>query len=209
MKLNIKIILNILSDIKDYVFPIKKITNKFREINSKEDLKNFIQERSAHVTQTTLYGYIKTRVGSRYAMMFEDEVFIKSINLAKWNIYMDALTDCTFYVFSYLVDKKNLKQNDAEEIFLKIIENEKKNGLEEKLFEDSKLKFNQRKQEIDWKKYHQDNPFKESGLSLYKWSPIAENLKILDKIIVLNSIKLKWNLVENEFKDLTKNLFFN
>ena len=209
MKLNIKIILNILSDIKDYVFPIKKITNKFREINSKEDLKNFIQERSAHVTQTTLYGYIKTRVGSRYAMMFEDEVFIKSINLAKWNIYMDALTDCTFYVFSYLVDKKNLKQNDAEEIFLKIIENEKKNGLEEKLFEDSKLKFNQRKQEIDWKKYHQDNPFKESGLSLYKWSPIAENLKILDKIIVLNSIKLKWNLVENEFKDLTKNLSFN
>ena len=209
MKLNIKIILNILSDIKDYVFPIKKITNKFREINSKEDLKNFIQERSAHVTQTTLYGYIKTRVGSRYAMMFEDEVFIKSINLAKWNIYMDALTDCTFYVFSYLVDKKNLKQNDAEEIFLKIIENEKKNGLGDKLFEDSKLKFNQRKQEIDWKKYHQDNPFKESGLSLYKWSPIAENLKILDKIIVLNSIKLKWNLVENEFKDLTKNLFFN
>jgi hypothetical protein len=209
VKLNIKIILNILSDIKDYVFPIKKITNKFREINSKEDLKNFIQERSAHVTQTTLYGYIKTRVGSRYAMMFEDEVFIKSINLAKWNIYMDALTDCTFYVFSYLVDKKNLKQNDAEEIFLKIIENEKKNGLGDKLFEDSKLKFNQRKQEIDWKKYHQDNPFKESGLSLYKWSPIAENLKILDKIIVLNSIKLKWNLVENEFKDLTKNLFFN
>ncbi len=209
MKLNIKNILNILSDIKDYVFPIKKITNKFRAINSKEDLKNFIQERSAHVTQTTLYGYIKTRVGSRYAMMFEDEVFIKSINLAKWNIYMDALTDCTFYVFSYLVDKKNLKQNDAEEIFLKIIEHEKKNGLEEKLFEDSKLKFNQRKQEIDWKKYHQDNPFKESSLSLYKWSPIAENLKILDKIIVLNSIKLKWNLVENEFKDLTKNLSFN
>ncbi|MDC0513758.1 esterase [Pelagibacteraceae bacterium] len=205
--MNIKIILNILSDIKDYVFPIKKITNKFREINSKEDLKNFIQERSAHVTQTTLYGYIKTRVGSRYAMMFEDEVFIKSINLAKWNIYMDALTDCTFYVFSYLVDKKNLKQNDAEEIFLKIIENEKKNGLGDKLFEDSKLKFNQRKQEIDWKKYHQDNPFKESGLSLYKWSPIAENLKILDKIIVLNSIKLKWNLVENEFKDLTKKSF--
>jgi hypothetical protein len=209
VKLNLKNIINTLNDVRNYVFPIKKITNKFRAINSKEDLRNFIQERSAHVTQTTLYGYIKTRIGSRYAMMFEDEVFIKSINLAKWNIYMDALTDCTFYVFSYLVDKKNLKQNDAEEIFLKIIENEKKNGLGDKLFEDSKLKFNQRKQEIDWKKYHQDNPFKESGLSLYKWSPIAENLKILDKIIVLNSIKLKWNLVENEFKDLTKNLFFN
>ena len=209
MKLNLKNIANILKDVRDYVFPIKKITNKFRSINSKEDLKNFIQERSAHVTQTTLYGYIKTRIGTRYAMMFEDEVFLKSINLAKWNIYMAALTDCTFYVFSYLIDKKNLTKNDALEVFIEIIKNEKNNGLDSKLYEDTKLEFNQRLKEIDWKIYHQNNPFKNSGLSLLKWSPIADNLKILDKEIVLNSIKLKWNVVENEFKDLTKNLSFN
>ena len=209
MKLNLRNILNTLGDIGNYVFPIKKITSKFRSINTKKDLENFIQERSAHVTQTTLYGYIKTRIGSRYAMMFEDEVFLKSINLAKWNIYMDALADCTLYVFSYLIDKKNLKHNDALEVFAGIIENEKSNGLEDELFEKSKLKFNQKLKEIDWKKYHTDNPFKNSGLSLLKWSPIAENLKILDKEIVLNSIKLKWNLVENEFKDLTKNLSFD
>jgi len=209
VKLNLKNIINTLKDIRDYVFPIKKITNKFRSINSKKDLRNFIQERSAHVTQTTLYGYIKTRIGSRYAMMFEDEVFLKSINLAKWNIYMSALTDCTFYVFSYLIDKKNLNQNDALEVFTEIIESEKSNGLENQLFEDTKLEFNQKLKEIDWKKYHQDNPFKNSGLSLLKWSPIAENLKKFDKEIVLNSIKLKWNLVENEFKNLTKNLSFD
>ena len=209
MKLNLKNTVNILKDIRDYVFPIKKISNRFRNINSKKDLKNFIQERSAHVTQTTLYGYIKTRIGSRYAMMFEDEVFLKSINLAKWNIYMAALTDCTFYVFSYLVDRKNLKQNDALEVFIEIIENEKKNGLDNKLFEDTKLAFSQKLNTIDWKKYHQDSPFKNSGISLLNWSPIAENLKLLDKEIVLNSIKLKWNLVENEFKDLTKNLSFD
>ena len=209
MKLNLKNIIDTLQDVRNYVFPIKKITNKFRSINSKEDLKNFIQERSAHVTQTTLYGYIKTRIGSRYAMMFEDEVFLKSINLAKWNIYMAALADCTFYVFSYLMDKKNLKQNDALEIFIEILENEKSNGLENKLLEDTKLEFNQRLKEINWEKYHQDNPFKNSGLSLLKWSPIAENLKVFDKEIVLNSIKLKWNLVENEFKNLTKNLSFD
>tara|TARA_B110000971_G_scaffold153498_1_gene156752 strand:+ start:234 stop:863 length:630 start_codon:yes stop_codon:yes gene_type:complete len=209
VQLNLKNIINTLLDVKNYVFPIKKITNKFRNISSKKDLKNFIQERSAHVTQTTLYGYIKTRIGSRYAMMFEDEVFLKSINLAKWNIYMDALIDCTFYVFSYLIDKKNLKQNDALEIFIEIIENEKSNGLEDKLFEDTKLKFDQILKEINWSRYHQDNPFKNSGLSLLKWSPIAENLKVFDKEIVLNSIKLKWNLVENEFKDMTKNLSFD
>ena len=207
--MNLKDIVNTLADMRDYVFPIRRITNKFRKINSKEDLRNFIRERSAHVTQTTLYGYIKTRIGSRYAMMFEDEVFLKSINLAKWNIYMAALTDCTFYVFSYLIDKKNLKQNDALEIFVEIIENEKSNGLESKLFENTKIEFNQRLKEIDWKTYYQSSPFKNSGLSLLKWSPIAENLKVFDKEIVLNSIKLKWNLVENEFKDLTKNLSFD
>ena len=79
MKLNLKNIIDTLQDVRNYVFPIKKITNKFRNISSKKDLKNFIQERSAHVTQTTLYGYIKTRIGSRYAMMFEDDVFLKSI----------------------------------------------------------------------------------------------------------------------------------
>jgi len=209
VKLHLKAIINILKDMKDYVFPIRKITSKFRSINSKKDLRNFIQERSAHVTQTTLYGYIKTRIGSRYAMMFEDEVFLKSINLAKWNIYMASLIDCTFFVFSYLIDKKSLKQNDALEIFIEIINNEKSNGLESKLFEDTKLEFNQKLKEIEWKTYHQNNPFKNSGLSLLKWSPIAENLKVFDKEIVLNSIKLKWNLVESEFKDMTKNLSFD
>jgi len=75
VKLNLKNIINTLKDIRDYTFPIKRFTSKFKNINSKEDLKSFIQERSAHVTQSTLYGYIKTRIGSRYAMMFEDEVF--------------------------------------------------------------------------------------------------------------------------------------
>jgi|TARA_B110000967_G_scaffold81518_1_gene84216 hypothetical protein len=121
---------------------------------------------------------------------------------------MISLIDCTFYVFSYLIDKKNLNQNDALEVFMEIIENEKSNGLEDKLFDNTKLEFSQRLKVIDWNKYHQDNPFKNSGLSLLKWSPIAENLKNFDKEIVLNSIKLKWNLVENEFKDLTKNLSF-
>jgi len=209
VKLNLTNILNVLKDMGDYIFPVKKITNRFRNINSKKDLKNFIQERSAHVTQTTLYGYIKTRIGTRYAMMFEDEIFSKSINLAKWNIYMASLSDCTLYVFSYLIDKKNLKQNDAQEVFIEIIENEKKNGLDETLYKDTKLEFEQKSRIVDWHNYHNDNPFKHSGLSLYKWSPIADNLKALDKEIVLNSIKLKWNLVENDFKNLTKNLSFD
>ena len=62
---------------------------------------------------------------------------------------------------------------------------------------------------MDWNKFYLEKPFKNSGLALYNWSPIADELKVLDKEIVLNSIMLKWNLVENDFKDLTKNFNLN
>ena len=193
----------------EYLFPIKKITSKFKSIRSKEDLKDFIQARSAHVTQTTLYGYLKTRMGHKFTLMVDDEIFSKSINLAKWNIYMVALADCAFYVFSYLITEKNLKENDCKDTYLSILENEKKNGLSEEIYERAKSDFSKRLELVDFKKYYLDNAFKESGIALYDWSPIADELKVLDKEIVLNSIKLKWNLVENEFKDLTKNLAFD
>ena len=207
--MNFNNFISIFKDIKNYLIPIKKIRSKFQKIDTLNQVEAFIQERSAHVTQTTLYGYIKTRIGSKYAVMFEDKKFSDSINIAKWNIYMSALTDCTFFVFSYLIDQKNLKQNDAEIIFKSILKKEKENGLDEKLFEKTKNEFNQKITKINWHNYHQDQPFQNSGKALYDWSPIADELKILDKEIVINSIKLKWNLVEIEFKELTKNTYFN
>ena len=141
--------------------------------------------------------------------MLEDEKFAESINIAKWNIYVVAISDLTFYVFSFLIDKKNLKQNDAEQIFLNIINSEIENGLSEQIIKNAIRKFKEKLLSVDWKKYHLENPFKDSGTALYDWSPIADELKVLDKEIVINSIKLKWNIVKNEFKELTKNLSFN
>ena len=194
---------------REYLFPIKKLTNKFGSISSKEDLQNFIQERSAHVTQTTLYGYLKTRIGTRYQLMLDDEKYSGSINIAKWNIYMIAIADCTFYTFSYLISEKNLKENDCKEIYLDIIKKEKINGLSDEVFNKAKIEFSNRHEKIDFNKYYLDNPFKESCMALYNWAPIADELKILDKEIVLNSMRLKWNLKMDEFKKLTKNLNFN
>ncbi len=141
--------------------------------------------------------------------MIQDEKFAESTNIAKWNIYVASILDLTFYVFSYLIDKKNLIQNDAEEIFYNIINNELKNGLDKKIHQNAMNEFTIRLKNINWKKHYLDNPFKESGLALFNWAPIADDLKNLDKEIVLNSIKLKWNLVENEFKELTKDLKFH
>ena len=193
----------------EYLFPVEKVTSYFKSIKSKKDLQKFIQQRSAHVTQTTLYGYLKTRIGVKFTAMVEDDVFSNSINIAKWNIYMIAIADCSLYVFSYLIAEKNLKENDCKEIYLEIIENEKANGLTDEIYQRAKQEFLNRYEKIDFNKYYLENPFKESCLALYNWAPIADELKTLDKEIVLNSMRLKWNLKIDEFKKLTKNLKFN
>ena len=193
----------------EYLFPVEKVTSYFKSIKSKKDLQKFIQQRSAHVTQTTLYGYLKTRIGVKFTAMVEDDVFSKSINIAKWNIYMTAIADCSLYVFSYLIVEKNLKENDCKEIYLDIIENEKENGLTEEIYQRAKQEFLNRYDKINFNKYYLENPFKESCLALYNWAPIADELKTLDKEIVLNSMRLKWNLKIEEFKKLTENLRFN
>ena len=67
--------------------------------------------------------------------------------------------------------------------------------------EEAKKEFDERFIKIDWEKYYKDRPFNPSALSLYKWAPIADELKTLDRKIVLNSVILKWDVIKKEFKD--------
>ena len=67
-----------------------------------------------------------------------------------------------------------------------------------------KKNFVERMRGINWDTYHNDLPFNPSALSLYKWAPIAEELKNLDRKIVLNSVILKWNVVKKEFDERIK-----
>ena len=209
MKLNLDKVIITLKAMREYLFPIVKLTSYFKNISSKKDLQKFIQQRSAHITQNTLYGYLKTRMGHKYTIMVDDDVYSKSINIAKWNIYMVALADCTFYVFSNLMIEKNLKNNDSKEIYLNIIDSEKENGLSDEIYIKAKENFLKRYENVNFNKYHLEDPFKESCFALYHWSPVADELKDLDKKIVLNSMSLKWNLAVEEFKTLTKKLNFN
>ena len=189
--------------LKEYISPIFNFLKPRRKITNISELKNFIQKKSAWVSQETLYGYLKTRMGAKYVLMFEDEIFLGSINKAKWNIYAIALQDLTFYCLSYLKNNLNFDSTlKANEIYEEILNEEIKNQMPHDVVEKSKKKFNERIEKIDWQKYYSGLPFNESALALYEWSPIAEELKTLDKKIVLNSMILKWDNVKKEFKEI-------
>ena len=193
------------NDFKVYLFSLFKAFIPKKKINNLDELESFIQSKSAWVTQVTLYGYLKTRMGTRYVLHFENDKFMESVNLAKWNMYAVALQDLTFYSFSYLKIKFNYNEmNKAEEIFLKILDDEITNKMPLDIIEEAKKNFKDRLQNINWDIYYSDLPFNSSALSLYKWAPIAEDLKTLDRKIVLNSVILKWDIVKKEFEERIK-----
>ena len=79
VKLNLEKLRITLKTMGEYLFPVEKVTSYFKSIKTKRDLQKFIQQRSAHVTQNTLYGYLKTRMGHKFTLMVQDEIFSKSL----------------------------------------------------------------------------------------------------------------------------------
>ena len=76
-----------LDDFRVYLFALFKGILPKKKIRNVEDLRSFIQKKSAWVSQVTLYNYLKTRMGTKWVLHFDDEKFLASINTAKWNIY--------------------------------------------------------------------------------------------------------------------------
>jgi hypothetical protein len=190
-------------DFKVYLFAMFRAFIPKKKIKNLNELEHFIQTKSAWVTQVTLYNYLKTRMGTRYVLHFDNDVFMASLDIAKWNIYSVALQDLTLFTFSYLKVNFNYQNIDqSKEIFSKILENEISNKMPVDIIEESKKTFNERVQNINWEIYYKDLPFNPSALSLYKWAPIAEELKTLDRKIVLNSMILKWDIIKKEFEKL-------
>ena len=194
-----------LEDFKVYLLALFKGILPKSKIKNLDDLTDFIQKKSAWVSQVTLYNYLKTRMGTRYVLHFDNEVLLESINKAKWNIYSVALQDLTFFTFSYLNAFFNYQEVDnAKKIYEGILDDEISNGMPLDVIEIGKKNFEERLQKINWKTHFKSLPFNDSALSLYDWAPIAEELKVLDRKIVLNSMILKWDNIKEEFIKLIK-----
>ena len=194
-----------LEDFKVYLFSLLKAVIPKKKIKNISDLKVFIQKKSAWISQVTLFNYLKTRMGLKYVTMFDDEIFLSSINKAKWNIYSVALQDLTFYSLSYLKVFYGYDEiNKANAVYEEILKKEIENGIPEEVVIKGKKIFNERLEKIDWQTRYKSWPFNESALALYEWAPIADELKILDRKIVLNSMILKWDNITDEFKKLIK-----
>jgi len=90
----------------------------------------------------------------------------------------------------------------ANHIYDEILTKEIENEMPKEIILKAQEKFKERLEKIDWNIYFKSLPFNESALTLYKWAPVAEELKTLDRKIVLNSMILKWDNIKDEFQKL-------
>ena len=78
----------------------------------------FVSTRAAFIAQTTLYGYLKTRMGTRYPSMFEDDVFVGSINIAKMQVFAACLSDLAIFAVSRALADAAVEDSKRSELAL-------------------------------------------------------------------------------------------
>ena len=197
---------------KDFLInPLKKLFLGEKKITNFDDLRNFISNKSAFVSQFTLYGYLRTRMGGiNFYKSLNDVPFGTSVNIARWNIFLVSVQDLLLFTFSYIYNKQDRNIiTYANSFFKKILEEQQPFGLEIELKNKSIKEFDERIKKVNWHMCYKQKPFEKSCEALFTWAPIADQLKDLDKEIVINSMDVQWQNIMIDFVKLLKPLDVN
>ena len=71
-----------------------------KPISQESELVEFIHRNASFVSQVVLLTYIKARAGTQYPKLFENREYLKSIEMARSNIYAACVADLIFYVIN-------------------------------------------------------------------------------------------------------------
>ena len=175
-------------------------------IATRQDLLNFIDSRAAYVSQVTLYTYVKARAGTQYPKLFENEDFLTSLRMARWHIYGAAVCDLTLFSAAQLYVHAEFSAEKARgfatSILGDILPNYPQNDIDNSQFVEMCSRGKQRAAMADWNSIATGPAaFQSSSDAVFRWAPIADELKCDDEEIVRNSIHLRWIGVR---RDLTE-----
>jgi len=168
-----------------------------RSIRDAQSLEQFIATRASHVAQTSLYGYLRTRAGTRFPELFEREDMLVSINIAKWHIWLACLSDLCIFFGQLIRESGDFSQDEIHEVMVttldRMLQETGTPGEAGPDFTHAKEAVILRINTCDWSTERDDDTiFSHSPDALVYWAPIAHELKERDEEIVLNSIRFRW-----------------
>ncbi len=173
-------------------------------IETPEALSIFVETRSSHVAQTSLYGYMRTRAGTRHAELFHNNDFVVLLNVAKWHVFAACISDLTVFAGGLMARAGGDEQTvrDLMKAMLEAIFN--RIGMPEEAgpqFVQSCQKVRERIASQVWREVLDgEDAFSVSPDALVEWSPIVDTLKDLDAGIVRNSIRFRWQEIRRDFR---------
>lgn len=174
-------------------------------IDKVEGLARFAHTRAAFVAQKKLYGYLKARMGTRYPIMFKDEVFMQSVDLAKWHVFAACLSDIAIHAAARVMPEGRLTESESEALARHCHEAGLAANAEgipdDTLVSQWKEAFAHRLAGTNWQRLAAGgDAMTESPKALYVWAPIEDSLKRLDREIVENSIRFAWAEIIRDFR---------
>ncbi len=175
-------------------------------IQTVDSLVEFVQTRAAYVAQTSLYGYLKTRMGTRFRQIFEDEEFLPSINNAKWRTYAACLSDLSIFTTATAGIENGLSDREITDLARYCFETAVRQTFDDaeagKMRDEIAARFDKRIGSVVWHDAAAgEKAFTSSPLELINSAPIAEEFKQLDKEIVTNSIRFRWRDVREQLRN--------
>ncbi|HSG94665.1 MAG TPA: hypothetical protein VLA28_04045, partial [Afifellaceae bacterium] len=174
-------------------------------IQTVESLVEFVQTRSAYVAQTSLYGYLKTRMGTRFPQIFEDEAFLPSINNAKWRTYAACLSDLSIFAAATAAKESGFSDREIMDVARYCFQASMRQTFDDTeaggMGDDIAARFDERIGSVAWHEAAAgEKAFTFSPLELIDSAPIAEEFKQLDREIVTNSIRFRWRDVREQLR---------
>lgn len=172
-------------------------------VTTPADLAEFVDTRSKFVAQTTLYGYLKTRAGSRYVSLFDDDTFVESINISKWEIFFACLSDLTVHAVARVGADTDAARDELDGLARWCHSQATRETKPEEMRPDAATQardaFEARLAGVVWQAVQApDAAFACSPEALVDWAPVAPELKEYDAEIVANSLRFKWQNIREE-----------
>lgn len=182
-------------------------SKKYQPIVDEDTLVEFVASRASHVSQASLYGYLRTRAGTRFPTLFENPDILTSINIAKWHIWLACLSDISVYVGQCMRQSGEFEIARIGELVLRTVRRVLDDTGEPDEagpdFGASRDRLLQRISTCDWTVERDDDTvFSQSPEALFYWSPIADELKEHDEAIVKNSVRYRWIEVRRDLRRL-------
>ena len=168
-------------------------------------LQHFLDTRASHIAQKTLYGYLRTRAGTRFPVLFENDAFVVSINHAKWQMWLACLSDLSVYAGGLLALRSRVEPITAGAAARRAVEAilERTGTPDDSgpLFAESAMAVRSRLDRCDWHALDDDeSAFTASPDALVRHAPIIPELMALDEEIVRNSVRFQWQEVRRELR---------